>query len=73
MIELALPPNRPLPDLVVRIELQGSRNAGYAIPGVNRVVGVVPGEGARIYTMPGGGWELQFPYAIPPEYLELSQ
>lgn len=68
-VELALPPNRGLPDLVVRINLGGLREAGYEIPAVTRVSNVVRGVDGRVYSMPGGGWEMQFPYPIPPEFV----
>jgi hypothetical protein len=68
-VELALPPNRGLPDLVVRINLAGLREAGYEIPAVTRVSNVVRGVDGRVYSMPGGGWEMQFRYPIPPEFV----
>jgi hypothetical protein len=46
---------------VVRIDLAGLRKAGYEIPNVTRV--------GRSFNMPGGGYELQFPYEVPPEYI----
>jgi hypothetical protein len=68
-VELALPPNRGLPDLVVRINLAGLKEAGYKIPAVTRVTNLVEGKDGRLYSMPGGGWEMLFPYPIPPEFL----
>lgn len=62
-IDLALPPNRGLPGSMIRIDLDGLRAAGYDIPGVSRV--------GRSFNMPGGGFEMQFPYAIPPEFLKV--
>ena len=70
-IELALRPNTGLRDARVRIDVAGLRTAGYDIPGVTRVSNVVRGPGGRVYTMPGGGFELRFPYDIPPEFLKL--
>jgi hypothetical protein len=70
-IELALPPNRGLPDLVVRINLAGLREAGYKIPAVTRVSNVVRDAYGRVHSMPGGGWEMKFPYPIPPEFLTI--
>jgi hypothetical protein len=48
-------------DAVIRIDLQGLRNAGYEIPQITQV--------APAFGMPGGGTEIQFPYTIPPEYI----
>jgi hypothetical protein len=39
----------------------GCRLPGRRIPGISRVTGA--------YGMPGGGWEMQFPYGIGPEFL----
>jgi hypothetical protein len=60
-IDLALPPNRGLPDALLRIDLEGLRKAGFQIPEVTQV--------GRSFGMPGGGFEMQFPYAIPPEFI----
>lgn len=68
-IELSLPPNRGLPDAVVRINLAGMREAGYEIPPVTRVSNVVQGTDGRVYSMPGGGYEMQFTKPIPPEFI----
>lgn len=68
-LDLALPPNRALPDATVRIDLAGLRKAGYEIPAPSRVSGTVTGRGGRVYNMPGGGFEVQFPYEIPPQFL----
>jgi len=62
-IDLALPPNRGLPDALIRVDLAGLRKAGYEIPRSNQV--------GRSFNMPGGGTEMQFPYAIPPEFLKV--
>lgn len=62
-IDLALPPNRGLPGSLIRIDLDGLRAAGYEIPGVGQV--------GRSFNMPGGGFEMQFPYQIPPEFLKV--
>ena len=62
-IDLALPPNRDLPGGLIRIDLAGLRQAGYDIPDVTQV--------GRSYNMPGGGYEMQFPYPIPPEFLKV--
>ena len=72
-IELALPPNRGLPDMMVRIDVAGLRRAGYEIPSVTRVSNTVTGSDSRVYTMPGGGYEMQFPYRIPAEYVNVEK
>jgi hypothetical protein len=56
----------------IQIDLAAMREAGYDIPAMTRVSNVVrdPITG-RVYTMPGGGHEMQFPYAIPPKYLKV--
>jgi hypothetical protein len=60
-LDLALPATRGLTDAVVRIDLAGLRQAGYELPEVSQI--------GRNFRMPGGGIELQFPYAIPPEFI----
>ena len=60
-IELALPANRGLPDAVLRIDLAGLRAAGYEIPAVTRV--------SSRFGLPGGGYEMQFAYPIPPQFI----
>jgi hypothetical protein len=62
-IDLALPPNRGLPGALVRVDVAGLRSAGYEIPQVSQV--------GRSFGMPGGGYEMQFPYAIPSEFLKV--
>jgi len=62
-VDLALPPNRGLTDALLRIDLEGLRSAGYEIPEATRV--------GRSFNMPGGGFEMQFPYSIPPEFLKV--
>ena len=70
-IDLALPPNTGLRDAVLRVDVAGLRQAGYEIPSISRVSNTVTGPGGRAYTMPGGGYEMQFPYAIPPEFIKV--
>lgn len=70
-LELALPPTRALPGATVQIDVAGLRGAGYEIPAVSRVSSTVTGAGGRVYTMPGGGYEMNFPYAIPPQFLKV--
>lgn len=68
-LDLALPPNRALPNATLRIDLAGLRKAGYEIPTPSRVSSTVTGSGGRVYNMPGRGYEMQFPYEIPPHFL----
>jgi hypothetical protein len=70
-LELALPPNRALPNAAIRIDLAGLRKAGYKVPTPTRVSSTVTGAGGRTYSMPGGGYEIQFPYSIPSEFLKV--
>ena len=70
-IDLALPPNTGLLDAVMRVDVGGLREAGYEIPSITQVTGTVTGPGGRIYTMPGDGFEMQFPYPIPPEFIKV--
>lgn len=70
-LELSLPPTRSAPDIRIRIDLDGLRKAGYEIPTPKRVSNVVTGPDGRVYTMPGGGYEMQFPFEIPGEFLEI--
>jgi hypothetical protein len=62
-IDLALSPNRGLRDALLRVDLAGLRKAGYQIPEVT--------QAGRSFGMPGGGLEMQFPYAIPPEFIRV--
>jgi RHS repeat-associated protein len=62
-IDLALPPNRGLSSSVIRVDLDGLRAAGYEVPEPTLV--------GRSYGSPGGGYEMQFPYVIPPEFLKV--
>jgi hypothetical protein len=65
-------PTRALPESVVRIDVAGLREAGFEIPEVTRVSNVVKDWATgRVYTMPGGGWEMRFPDWIPPEFLKV--
>jgi RHS repeat-associated protein len=59
-IELALPGNR-MRNVVVKIDLDALRKAGYKIPEPKRVTGQ--------FGRPGGGWEYEFDYDIPAKYL----
>ena len=60
-LELSLNPAKSLPDAQIGIDLEGLARDGYELPSMNRV--------QNWYGMPGGGTEMQFPYAIPPNYL----
>lgn len=60
-LELALNPQKALPDTILRIDLEAMAKNGYSIPTAARV------RGAN--NMPGGGVEYFFPYPIPPTYI----
>jgi RHS repeat-associated protein len=60
-IDLALPPTRGLTETMIRIDVAGMRRAGYEIPELLRI--------PRSTAMPGGGFEMQFPYSVPPEFI----
>lgn len=62
-IRLALDPAGGIRNAVIRIDLSALRAAGYEIPTVTRVMGA--------NGMPGGGWEMRFPYEVPPEFLKV--
>jgi hypothetical protein len=62
-IDLALAPNRGLPDGLIRVDLAGLRAAGYDLPEFTQV--------GRSFNMPCGGTELQFPYAVPSQFLQV--
>ncbi len=63
-IDLALNPAGGARNSVLTVDLAGLRAAGYEIPQVTRVTGA--------FNMPGGGFEMQFPYAIPSEFLSVA-
>jgi RHS repeat-associated protein len=69
-LELALPPNSGLPDAQIEVDLAGLRQAGYDIPPITRVTNVVQGANGRVYSMPGGGYEMYFSYVIPPQFIK---
>jgi hypothetical protein len=71
-LDLSLAPSCALPDAMVRIDVAGLREAGYEIPEVSRVSNAVTDGWGRVYTMPSGGYEMQFPYAILSEFLSLE-
>ena len=52
--------NRCLRDVRIRIDLKALERDGYKIPPITRV--------GRHYKMPGGGYEMEFPYQIKPKY-----
>ena len=62
-IEIVLPANRGLPDTLVRIDLAGLRQAGCQIPELTRV--------SSRFALPGGGYEMQFLYPIPPQFISV--
>jgi hypothetical protein len=47
---------------ILEIDVAGLREAGYYIPEVARVTSA--------NGMAGGGYEIQFPYEVPPEYIK---
>ncbi|MEO8379029.1 MAG: RHS repeat-associated core domain-containing protein, partial [Acidobacteriota bacterium] len=70
-LELALSPERGLPQVRLQIDLAGLRSAGYEIPGVTRASNTVTAASGRVYTMPGGGYQMQFLYRILPEFIKV--
>jgi len=78
-LELALPPTRKAPNTRIRIDLEGLKKEGYRIPPISRITGMLRGPedpklySKRFYQMPGGGYELQFPYKIPPRFLTIER
>jgi hypothetical protein len=62
-IELALNPAGGARNALLQVDVAGLRAAGYEIPQVSRVTSA--------YGMAGGGYEMQFPYAVPPEFLKV--
>jgi hypothetical protein len=62
-IDLALPPNRGLPNVLIRLDLDALRRHGYEIPPITQV--------GRNYNMPGGGFEMRFPYKIGRQYFKV--
>jgi RHS repeat-associated protein len=64
-IELALNPAGGARNSVLQIDLAGLRAAGYRIPTTTRVTGA--------HGMPGGGYEIHFPYEIPPEFIKVMR
>lgn len=69
-LDLALPPNQPLRNAVIQVDLAGLRAAGFEIPAARTVTNVV-NVGGRVYTMPGGGREIVVDFVIPPEYIKV--
>lgn len=59
-IDLALSPTG-LRGALLRVDLAGLREVGYEIPEITQV--------GRSYGMPGGGFQMRFPYRIPPEFI----
>jgi len=62
-IDLALPPNRGLPNHLIEIDVGILRKLGIPIPRGGQV--------GRDYNMPGGGCEVVFPDRIPPAALRV--
>lgn len=72
-IDLALPPNRDMPNAIIRVDLDAMRRDGYTVPEPRRVSNTVTGSDGRVYTRPGGGYEMQFDYEIPAKYISLVE
>ena len=58
-IDLALPPNRGVPDALLEIDTRTLNQMGVKVPGATPV--------RRDFNMPGGGQEVTFDTLIPPE------
>ncbi len=58
-IDLALPPNRGLPDALLEVDTKTLQSADIEIP--------TPSQVGRDFNMPGGGQEVVFDSLIPPE------
>jgi len=64
-IELALPANRPVPNALLQINVEGLNRVGiFPVIGPHPVQGNLPGLGA------GGGTEVLFDQAIPPQFIQ---
>ena len=61
--EIGFGDDRGLPDAMLRIDLNGLRGAGYDVSEFS--------QAERKFNMPGGRAEMQFPYAIPPEFISV--
>jgi hypothetical protein len=64
-IELALNPAGGARNAVLEVDLAGLSAAGFEVPAPTRVTSA--------FGMPGGGYEIQFPYAIPSEFIKVIQ
>ena len=64
-IDLALPPNRGLPNHLLEIDVRTLRKMGIEVPEARQV--------GRSSNMPGGGTEVVFPHALPPEAIKVIQ
>jgi hypothetical protein len=73
-IELALLPNRNLPNARLKIDLDAMRRDGFDIPQPTRVSNVVTyTKTGRTYTRPCGGYEMKFDYEIPAKYISIVE
>ena len=72
-IELALPPNRNSPKAKLKIDLDAMRKNKFQIPKPTRFSNTVTVRNGRIYTRPGGGYEMKFDYPIPPKYITVVE
>ncbi len=60
-IDLALPPNRGLPNALFEVDVGRLRQLGIDVP--------APSQVGRNFNLPGGGLEVPINRAIPPEAL----
>jgi len=49
------------------------RKKGFKIPKPKRVSNVVTGSNGRVYTQPGGGYEMKFEYEVPSEFITIIE
>jgi len=62
-LDLALPPNRGLPNHLLEIDIPTLQGMGMKVP--------QEGPVGRMFNMPGGGTEIVFPHAIPAEAIKV--
>ncbi|MCK4563219.1 MAG: hypothetical protein KAU94_00935 [Verrucomicrobia bacterium] len=62
-LDLALPPNRGLPNHLLEIDIPTLQGMGMKVP--------QGGPVGRMFNMPGGGTEIVFPHAIPAEAIKV--
>ncbi len=62
-LDLALPPNRGVPNHLLEIDIPTLQGMGMKVP--------QGGPVGRMFNMPGGGTEIVFPHAIPAEAIKV--